>query len=236
VTWLLVVCAGLAMACLIPPTPRRPVSHDEPAPADDRGVVVRGRWLWVLLAFAGGAAFVPDRLAVLGGLVSAGVVWSVVSHAEPPAVRRRREAARRELPHVVELFAAALAAGSAPGPALGHVCLALPGGAAEELRGVRAGLALGRPPLEVWHELSRHPSLGPLGRTMARAQQSGAPVVDAVRLLADDLATNARIELEDRARAIGVKAALPLGLCLLPAFLLLGIVPIVVGAATAIQW
>jgi pilus assembly protein TadC len=71
---------------------------------------------------------------------------------------------------------------------------------------------------------------------MARAQQSGAPVVDAVRLLADDLATNAKIELEDRARAVGVKAALPLGLCLLPAFLLLGIVPIVVGAATAIQW
>ncbi len=235
-TWLAVVCAGLATACLIPPTPRRPARRDEPAPADDRGLVVRGRWLWVFLAFAGGAAFAPDRLAILGGLVSASVVWSLVSRAEPPAVRRRREAARRELPHVVELFAAALAAGSAPGPALGQVCMALPGGAAEELRGVRAGLALGRPPLEVWRELSRHPSLGPLGRTMARAQQSGAPVVDAVRLLADDLATNARIELEDRARAVGVKAALPLGLCLLPAFLLLGIVPLVVGAATAIQW
>ena len=235
-TWVVVVCASLATACLIPPRPRRHARHHEPAPADDRGFLVRGRWLWVFLAFAGGATFAPDRLAVLGGLVSACVVWSLVSRAEPPAVRRRREAARRELPHVVELFAAALAAGSAPGPALGQVCMALPGGAADELRGVRAGLALGRPPLEVWRELSHHASLGPLGRTMARAQQSGAPVVDAVRLLADDLATNARIELEDRARAVGVKAALPLGLCLLPAFLLLGIVPLVVGAATAIQW
>ena len=32
-----------------------------------------------------------------------------------------------------------------------------------------------------------------------------------------------------RARAVGVRAALPLGLCLLPSFLLLGIVPLVVG-------
>lgn len=235
-TWLAVLCAGSAAACLLPPVPHPAGAPPPAALADQRGVVVRGRWLWVALAFVGGAAFAPDRLAVCGGLVAAGTVWLAVARAEPPAVRRSREAARRDLPHVVELYAAALAIGAAPGQALTLVCSALPGGAAEELRGVRAGLALGRPPLEVWQELSRHPALGPLGRTMARAQQSGAPVVDAVRRLADDLAASARVDLEDQARAVGVKAALPLGLCLLPAFLLLGIVPIVVGAATAIRW
>jgi hypothetical protein len=35
--------------------------------------------------------------------------------------------------------------------------------------------------------------------------------------------------VEERARTVGVRAALPLGLCLLPSFLLLGIVPLVVG-------
>jgi pilus assembly protein TadC len=234
--WLAVLCACSAAACLLPPASRRVAAPDPAELVDERGLVTRGRWLWVALAVVGGTTLAPDRLAIGSGVVAGVVVLLILVRAEPPAVRRHREAVRRDLPHVVELYAAALAAGSAPGPALAQVCSALPGGAALELRGVRAGLALGRPPLEVWQELSAHPALGPLGRTMARAQQSGAPVVDAVRLLADDLAATARVELEDRARAVGVKAALPLGLCLLPAFLLLGIVPLVVGAATAIQW
>jgi hypothetical protein len=34
---------------------------------------------------------------------------------------------------------------------------------------------------------------------------------------------------EERARSVGVRAALPLGLCLLPAFVLLAVVPIAAG-------
>ena len=36
----------------------------------------------------------------------------------------------------------------------------------------------------------------------------------------------ARAEVEDRARRVGVRAAVPLGLCLLPSFVVLGIVPL----------
>jgi pilus assembly protein TadC len=50
-----------------------------------------------------------------------------------------------------------------------------------------------------------------------------------VERLADELARSARAEVEDRARAVGVKAAVPLGLCLLPSFLLIGVVPLVAG-------
>ena len=39
---------------------------------------------------------------------------------------------------------------------------------------------------------------------------------------------------QDRARAVGVRAAVPLGVCLLPSFLLLGIVPLAVSLATSI--
>jgi pilus assembly protein TadC len=59
-------------------------------------------------------------------------------------------------------------------------------------------------------------------------------VTRAVERLADELARSARAEVEDRARAVGVKAALPLGLCLLPAFLLLGIAPLVAGLLGAL--
>jgi hypothetical protein len=37
-----------------------------------------------------------------------------------------------------------------------------------------------------------------------------------------------------RARAVGVKAALPLGVCLLPAFVLVGVVPLVAGSVTVL--
>ena len=71
---------------------------------------------------------------------------------------------------------------------------------------------------------------------MARAHRSGAPVVAAVDRLSEELARRARADVEDRARAVGVRAAVPLGVCLLPAFLLLGIVPLVAGLARSIAW
>ena len=58
--------------------------------------------------------------------------------------------------------------------------------------------------------LADDPELGRLGRALARAQASGSPVVASVERLADELAQAARAT-EDRARAVGVKAALPLG-------------------------
>ena len=64
---------------------------------------------------------------------------------------------------------------------------------------------------------------------MVRAQRSGAPVTDEVARLAGELDGRARARVEDRARAVGVKAAVPLGVCLLPSFLLIGIVPLVAG-------
>ena len=77
--------------------------------------------------------------------------------------------------------------------------------------------------------MAREPVLAPLGRALARSQATGASVVSSVDRLSDELAREARAAVEDRARAVGVQAALPLGLCLLPAFLLVGIVPLVAG-------
>ena len=39
---------------------------------------------------------------------------------------------------------------------------------------------------------------------------------------------------ESRARAVGVKAAVPLGVCLLPAFVLVGVVPLVAGSVSVL--
>jgi hypothetical protein len=109
------------------------------------------------------------------------------------------------------------------------VAAALPGPAADRLAPVPDRLALGTDPVAVWEEVARDADLAVLGRALARAQRSGAPVADTVERVAEELAAAGRAEVEDRARAVGVKAAVPLGLCLLPAFLLLGVVPMVAG-------
>jgi Flp pilus assembly protein TadB len=204
-----------------------------PGDADD-GLLRRWRALWALLAGAGAGAFVGGPLTAPAGVAVAAVVWVVAGRLEPRAVRLRREEVRRDLPHVVTLLAAALRSGAAPASAIDLVCRALPGAAAERLVPVAARLQLGGDPVAIWAGLADDVALGPLGRTLSRAHRTGAPVVEAVEGLGDDLARRARADVEDRARAIGVRAAVPLGLCLLPSFLLLGIVPLAVSLAATI--
>ncbi|MFJ9313740.1 type II secretion system F family protein [Pimelobacter simplex] len=205
---------------------------DIAAPAP--GLLRRGRPVWAALAGAGAAAFLGGVLALPAGIVAAAATWFAATRIEPPSVRRRREKVRRDLPHVVTLLAAALHSGLDPAAAIDLVRRALPGPASDRLGPTAARLHLGGDVAAAWAGLAHDPELAPLGRTLARAHRTGAPVVAAVERLAADLAAHARSEVEDRARAVGVRAAVPLGLCLLPAFLLLGIVPLAVSLATTI--
>lgn len=214
--------------------PAEPLEVGPPSP--DKGLLRRGRGLWAALAGCAGWLFLPGAL---GGLAAAGLayaVWTVAARAEPPGVRRRREEVRRGLPHVTRLLAIALAGGQAVPSALAQVAAALPGPASEELAVARSRLAIGVPAQRVWEELAMVPGLEVLGRVFARAEVSGAPVAEVVSRLADELAAEARAGVEDRARSVGIKAAVPLGLCLLPSFLLIGIVPVVAAAVAALRW
>ncbi|NYI99369.1 Flp pilus assembly protein TadB [Nocardioides thalensis] len=236
-TLLAAVAAGAAAALLVSrpgrmPSRARPGSTRPPTQVD--GLLRRWRPLWALLAGAGAAVLLGGPAAPVAGALVGAAVWVVAGRVEPRGVRLRREEVRRDLPHVVALLGAALRSGAAPAVAVDLACRALPGAAADRLRPVAARLELGADPAAVWGELADDPALGPLGRTMARTHRTGAPVVDAVDRLGEDLARQARAEVEDRARAVGVRAAVPLGVCLLPAFLLLGIVPLVAGLASQI--
>lgn len=227
--WLAALAAAAAVALLQPPRLRLPAPLVGPDRVARPGWLMRHRPLWSALAVAGTAAVVGGVAGLVAGVVVAVVTWVGIGRAEPPEERRAREAVRRDLPHVVALLGSALSGGASPGAAISLVCDALPGPAAARLEPLGARLSLGADPAQVWADLAGDPELAGLGRTLGRAHASGTPVVAAVERLADDLASRARAEVEDRARAVGVKAALPLGLCLLPAFVLIGIVPLVAG-------
>lgn len=80
---------------------------------------------------------------------------------------------------------------------------------------------------DAWAAIDEDESLAPLARALVRSQVSGASVVQAVERLADELERESLARAEDAARRVGVAAAIPLGVCLLPAFMLLGVVPTV---------
>lgn len=234
---LVVLLVAAAAALLVPARPRLDVALERRAPDGQvPGWLQRHRALWSALAAIGAWVVVGGAAGWVAALAVGPVVWVVISRAEPAHVRRRREEVLADLPHVVSLLAAALRAGAAPAEAVEVVCRALPGAATERLGSSAARLRLGGAPAEVWAALAGDRELAPLGRTLARAEQTGAPVATAVERLADDLAARSRGLVEDRARAVGVKAAVPLGLCLLPAFVLIGIVPLVAGLMTTIDW
>lgn len=227
--WLVVLALAPAAALMLPVRPDNPGGPDRQPAEPTSGWLIRGRLVWSALAAVAAAAFLSGPGGLLAGAVVAVVTWVVIGRAEPPRLRRERESARRDLPHVVGLLGDALRAGRSPVDAAAAVVEALPGPASDRLATVVPRLRLGAEPGEVWRSLAADPSLGPLGRTLARAHVTGASVVTAVDRLADELARDSRAAVEDRARAVGVRAALPLGLCLLPAFVVLGIVPVVAG-------
>ena len=231
--WVVAACAAAAVGLLVPGSPRGPrlpglVPGIGPS-VSDPGWMRRWRPLCALLSGAAAATFLTMPLAVVAAPGAVVLAWVVIGRAEPPSVRRDRETAQRDLPHVVGLLADALRAGQAPTEALALVVHALPGPASDRLADAVPRLRLGVEPAVVWSQLADDPALAPLGRVLARAASTGAPVVPAVERLATSLAEDARGDVEDRARSVGVRAAVPLGLCLLPAFVLLGIVPVVAG-------
>jgi len=182
----------------------------------------------------GTAVFVGGDIGLPAGALVGVAVWVAVGRMESPQARRRRERLESELPHAVDLLAACLAGGLAPGPAVEQVALAVGGPVGEELRLASSRLRLGVDSVRVWRELGQHPQLGALGRSIARAMDSGASIADAMARLAEDLRHETRSRLQGRVHSVGVKAALPLGLCMLPAFVLTGVVPLVVGSLGAL--
>ncbi|GAB3317216.1 type II secretion system F family protein [Geodermatophilus aquaeductus] len=134
-----------------------------------------------------------------------------------------------ELPVACDLLGVCLAAGLTVGGALGAVASALPGPLGDALAAVAGRLRLGAAPRTAWHDAP--PELAGLGRVLVRAGESGAAAAPALRVLAAEARAAARSRAEAGVRRAGVWVLAPLGLCFLPAFVCLGIAPMVIGIA-----
>jgi hypothetical protein len=77
-----------------------------------------------------------------------------------------------------------------------------------------------------------------LARAARRSGRSGSALAESLTRLAAELRADAGQRAEARAQRAGVLITAPLGLCFLPAFLAIGVVPVLIGLATGLlpQW
>lgn len=173
---------------------------------------------------AGLALGVPVGIAVL-----AGSRWLVRKAPGVPKADPSR------LASCWDLLAACLRGGLPVPVAVQAVTADMPGPAAIALRRAAELLALGADPESAWAPALAEPLTAELARGARRSARSGA----ALAAVADELATAVRASADDAAEARAQRAAVavagPLGLCFLPAFLCVGVVPVVIGLATRLM-
>jgi pilus assembly protein TadC len=187
-----------------------------------------------LVAAAAAAALLPLPVGAGVGLALAVAGPRLLTRLEPRAEREARDQLVADLPLALDLLAACLTGGALPADAAQAVAAAVGGPCGGRLAAVSAALAVGTAPAAAWRALagdSEDDPLAPAARALARAAEGGAPVAAVVSRLAADARAEARSRGEQAARRVGVHAVAPLGLCFLPAFVLLGIVPVVAGLA-----
>ncbi|MFI8192842.1 type II secretion system F family protein [Streptomyces sp. NPDC085946] len=182
---------------------------------------------WVLVGgFAGAAAGAAGALA-LGW-------WrrrqaATATRADVPGGDPAEAA--RHLPLAADLLAACIVAGAAPVVAAQAVGEALGGPTGDALARGAAEVRLGGEPGAAWRRLAATPGAGALARLLERADVSGLPAAAPVAGLAAQARADRGRTATARARRASVLVSAPVGLCFLPAFIAVGVLPVVIGLA-----
>lgn len=167
-------------------------------------------------------------VVLIGGGILLGWGWM-----EPASSVRDRERQRHQLPGAIDLLASALAAGVAPRTAAAEVARVMPEPTRSALLAVTAETDVGRSDAEAWRMLGEsrrwQEVWGRVARDLARSASTGVPVEEVLRVHAQRARQERRAALERSARAVGVSSVVPLMVCYLPAFMAVGVAPIVLG-------
>lgn len=184
----------------------------------------------------------------LAGVATALAVASIAAHTRPlpyvaaavgatsESIRRRGRgsgpSAADEVPLLLDLLATATAAGMSGPAAFGAAATALRGPLGGSLREVAAATSLGGRLAEGVRATSAHLGLPDLARAATILERSGSlgvPVSVALRDLAAHHRRARRRAAEHRARTAPVRMLFPLVFLVLPAFLLLTVVPMLLA-------
>ena len=159
-------------------------------------------------------------LGLLAGLLASRVLANLVTGEQD-----RSDAVRAEqLPIALDVMSLGLDAGLAWHRSVGYAAACVDPVIAEPLLLAAHRLELGARAGEVW---TGAPALLEIGEVISRSERSGSAVSDLLRQSADALRARTRAERLARAKRLGVTVMGPVTLCFLPAFIVLGLVPLI---------
>ena len=195
-------------------------------------------------------------MATLAGALAACAVLAAFSAARglrrrPPVVvgppsgrvgrrsrRRRARRVEREVPQLLDLLAAGSTAGLSAELSLRRAAEALRGPLGEDIRTIAHRSDLGarwREELETYAIRSGSVDLRRTVAVLQRTERLGSSLADATRELAATVREARRSATLERARTAPVKMLFPLVFLILPAFLLLTVVPVLLTTVRSIR-
>ncbi|MEU1849698.1 type II secretion system F family protein [Streptomyces sp. NPDC019990] len=191
------------------------------------------RWLPAVGVACAGWALAGGLAGVAVGLAGAVGMWRWRQRREATADDRAPDLAEaaRQLPLAADLLAACIAAGAGPVIAAQAVGEALGGPVGHALVHGAAEVRLGGEPGRAWRRLAVLPGADGLARLLERAGVTGLPAATPVARLAAEARADWGRAATARARRAGVIVSAPVGLCFLPAFIAVGVLPVVIGLA-----
>lgn len=236
--WVLMAMGAAAVlaGALMPGTALQRL-HRRADPGTAPGPTPRARAPWVV-AGAAAALVVGWLLLPADGLwalplvlVPGAIAGERVGRRIPDADLRRQQRRRSaELPAILDLLATCLAAGLPLRSAAAAVRDTADGPVRDDLSRVLHRLELGVPDRDAWLVLAENPLWRGIARDLARSVASGTGLVEVLHQAAEDTRRAHHADQLERARTVGVRSVWPLMVCYLPAFLLVGIVPIIGSA------
>jgi len=221
--------AGCGLAGVALALPRKPTSRGGARYADPR-------YLWVgAFAVIGASIPAPKLLTVPLALLLGGRIRLL---AAARADARRRRAMDAEIPQLLDLLAAGSAAGLSAVAGLQRSVSVLRGPLGTELRTSLEAVDLGARWREELAAVTERLGLPDLRRAVAvltRTETLGTSLTDATKELAAEMRRSRSSAVAERARAAPVKMLFPLVFLVLPAFLLLTVVPVLLTTVQSIR-
>ncbi len=184
-----------------------------------------------LIAAAALAAVAHPAVGVLCGAAMWWLLPAVVARLDTTEDVRRRAELSVQLPVAAGLLSACLSSGASLAASLGVVGESLADPAHSLLVAAARTAELGGGPDELARVLAAagEPGWVAMGAAVLRSSTTGAPLAELLHDQADQAMHTWFAAASVRARAVAVRCVLPLALCFLPAFLLLGVAPLVAG-------
>ncbi|MFJ1800456.1 type II secretion system F family protein [Streptomyces sp. NPDC088180] len=192
------------------------------------------RWAAPAGAWLAGWILVGGVMGCAAGSAAAYGAWRwqrTRPRTRPGGSHPERAVIAGQLPLAADLLAACIAVGAGPREAAEEVGESIGGPVGDRLARTAAEIRLGGEPAEAWGRFGEIPGAGPLARCLYRAGSTGAPAAEPVARLAESMRAERAAAAVARAQRAGVLITAPVGLCFLPAFLAVGVAPVIIGLA-----